>query len=148
MARLPDRADQTFTGRDIMHAQKTFQSSRRRRGLMQDMARHQHQRRTTLGKKCRHQFVAAAIGQIKRAAMGIENPRRSLDNQPVQIVRPDRFTEGFPQPVQEIEDEGFFDLDLFLRPLESMNFASLPKGGESPTAKSQRPRPRRESLAT
>ena len=65
--------------------------------------------------------------------MGIENAGRSFDDQPVQIVRLDRFTEGFPQPVQEIEDEGFFDLDLFLRPLESMNFASLPKGGESPT---------------
>ena len=59
--------------------------------------------------------------------------RRSLDNQPVQIVRLDRFTKGLPQPVQEIEDEGFFDLDLFLRALESMNFASLAKGGESPT---------------
>ena len=65
--------------------------------------------------------------------MGIENPRGSLDNQPVQIVRLDRFTKGFSQPVQEVEDEGFFDLDLFLRPLEGMNFASLPKGGKNPS---------------
>ena len=34
LSRLPDRADQTFTGRHIMRAQKTFQRSRRRRGLM------------------------------------------------------------------------------------------------------------------
>ena len=65
--------------------------------------------------------------------MCIENPGRSFDNQAVQIVRFDRFTKRFPQPVQKIEDQGFLDLDLFLRPLESMNFASLPKGGESPT---------------
>ena len=65
--------------------------------------------------------------------MGIENPRRSFDNQPVQIMRFDRFTKGFPQAVQEIEDKSFFDLDLLLRPFEGMNFPSLPKGGEGPT---------------
>ena len=65
--------------------------------------------------------------------MGIENPRRSLDNQPVQIVRLDRFTKGFPESVQEIENESFLDLDLFLRPLQRVNFTSLPKGGESPS---------------
>src|SRR5262245_56741444 len=132
LSRLPDRPDQTFTGRHAVQAQKTFQRSKRRRGLVQDVARHLDQRRTTLGKKYRHKFVAAAIGEIKRATMGIENPRRALDNQPVQIVRLDRLTKGFSQSVQKIEDESFFDLDLFLRSLEGMNFPALPKGGKSP----------------
>ena len=65
--------------------------------------------------------------------MGIENPRRSFDNQPVQIVWFDRFTKSFSEPVQEIENKSFFDLDLFLRPLEGMNFATLAKGGKNPT---------------
>src|SRR5437763_11182761 len=69
--------------------------------------------------------------------MGIENPCRSLDDQPMQIMRPDRFTKSFPQPVQEIENESFLDLDFFFRSLERVNFTSLPKRGESPTQNRQ-----------
>ena len=33
----------------------------------------------------------------------------------MQIVRPDRLAKGFSEAVKEIEDQGFLDLDLFLR---------------------------------
>jgi len=64
--------------------------------------------------------------------MGIENPARSFDNQTMEIVRPNRFAECFSQAVQEIEDEGFLDLDLLLGTLQRANAEELGAGREEP----------------
>ena len=82
-----------------MHPQKSFQGSGRSRGLMQNVTRHRHQRRTTLGKKYRHQFVPASIGEIERAAMSVENSGGPFHDQPMQIMRLDRFPKRFTQPM-------------------------------------------------
>ena len=72
-----------------MHPQKSFQGGGGSRGLMQNVTRHRHQRRTTLGKKQRHEFVPASIGEIERAAMSVENSGGPFHDQPMQIMRLD-----------------------------------------------------------
>jgi hypothetical protein len=48
----------------------------------------------------------------------IQYPGRPFNNQSVQLLRPDGFSERLAEAVQEIEDERLLNLDLFLRALE------------------------------
>jgi len=66
---------------------------------MQNVTRHRHQWRTTLGKKYRHEFVPTAIGEIECAAVSVENSGGSFHDQPMQVMRLDRFPKSFTQPV-------------------------------------------------
>ncbi len=50
--------------------------------------------------------------------MCIENADRTLDDQPMEIVRPDDVAKGFAEAMEKIEDEIFLDLDFLLRALE------------------------------
>ncbi len=56
---------------------------------MQDFRRKFDQRRATIGNKCGRELRAAALDHVKRPAIRIENARGTLDDQPVQIGRPD-----------------------------------------------------------
>ncbi len=80
----------------------------------------------------RHQFRAGAIGQVKRAAVRVENAGRAFDNQPMQVVGPDRFAEGFAESVQEIEDQRFLDLNLLLRTFQRPNAPRHAPSGKNP----------------
>jgi hypothetical protein len=53
--------------------------------------------------------------------MGIQNARRAFHDEPMQLLRSNRLSKGFAQAVQKIENESLFDLDLFVRPLQSAN---------------------------
>ena len=99
LRRLPDGADQTFARWNSMHPQKSFQGSGGSRGLVQNVARHRHEWRTTFGKKHRHKLVPAAIGEIERAPISVKNSRGSFHDQPMQVMRLDGFTKSFTQPV-------------------------------------------------
>ena len=65
--------------------------------------------------------------------MRIENSRRALDDQAVEIGRPDGFRKGRAEPVEEIEDQRLFDLDLFVRPLQLRDSPALDKPGGEPS---------------
>ena len=98
-----------------MKPQITLQCNGRSSSLLENISRNFHKRRAAFGNERRDQLRASAIDHVKRAAVGVEDTRRSFDNQSMQVIGPDRFAEGFPQPVQEIEDERFLDLDFFFR---------------------------------
>ena len=73
-----------------------------------------------------------AIGQIKRAAVRIENADRTFDDQAMQIMRPDDIAKGFAEAVEEIENEIFLDLDFLVRALEAADAPALPLISEQP----------------
>ena len=66
--------------------------------------------------------------------MSIQDARGSLDNEPVKVVRPDRFAKRFAKSMQEIEDERFLDQDLFLGTFELANPATQKMRGDDPPA--------------
>ena len=96
------------------------------------MRRDIDQRRATLGNKRGREFNSASVGEVKRAALGIEHPGRALDDQSMQIRRPDGFAKGFTEAVEKIEDEGLFDLHLFVGPFQAPNAATLPEKSKNP----------------
>ena len=100
--------------------------------LLQNMRRNIHQRRTTFRDEGRHKLCPGSIGQIKRATMGVEDAGRSFDNQSMQIRRPDCFAESFAKSMQEIENQGLLDLNLFLRTFQPANAPSLPQQSVNP----------------
>ena len=109
-----------------MKPQVTLQRHRCGRGLTQNFRRNIDKRRATFGDKCRGKLQAGAIRQVKRAAVSIENARGAFDDKPMQIVRPDRFGKRFTEPMQEIENERFFDLDFLIGTLQHPDAALLP----------------------
>jgi hypothetical protein len=64
--------------------------------------------------------------------MGVENPDRTFDDQPMQIVRSNDIAEGFAQTMKKIEDQIFLDLDCFIRALEGADLPTLTLIGEQP----------------
>ena len=64
--------------------------------------------------------------------MRIKNPGSPFHDEPMKIVRTNRFSEGFAQAVQKIEDQSFFDLNLFFRTLETADPDQLRPGGNDP----------------
>ena len=76
--------------------------------------------------------VAAAFDHVKRAAMRIENPSGTFDDQAVQISCADRFREGRAEPVQEVKDQRLLDLDFLVRPLQLANALALPSPRPKP----------------
>ena len=116
-----------------MKPQVTLQRHRCGRGLTQNFRRNIDKRRATFGDKCRGKLQASAIRQVKRAAVSIENARGAFDDKPMQIVRPDRFGKRFTEPMQEIENERFFDLDFLIGTLQHPDAALLPLSGVDPS---------------
>jgi len=84
-AGLPDAADDAVAGRNGVQAQIAFERGRTGGGLLQNRGRHIDERRTTGRDKRRGQFPAGPLHHVKSAALGIEDPRRALDNEPMQI---------------------------------------------------------------
>src|SRR5690348_3506996 len=101
-----------------MGAKKTIEHGRARRGLLQNPFRDINERRTTARKKCRHQPHPAAIDEIERAAVRIEDADRAFDDQPMQVMGPNDIAKGFAEPVEKIENEIFLDLNGFVGTLE------------------------------
>ena len=124
--------DHAIAQSNRVKAQITFQRDGRRRSLLQNVRRNIDKRRTTLGDECRRQFRARAIGHVKRAAMRVQNARRAFYDQAMQVMGPDRFAERFTEPVQEIEDECFLDLNFLFRAFQDSNPLGLPQRGEDP----------------
>src|SRR6516164_95545 len=120
---------------DIVQPKKTFQRNRRGCSLQQNVWWHIDQWRTTFGNKRRCEFCPGAINQIKRTALRVENSRRTLHNQAMQIGRANRFTERFAEAVEKIENERFFDLNFFLRPFQPSNGVPLPQQCKDPQRK-------------
>jgi len=109
------------------------------------MRRNIDKRRTTFGNKCRRKFGAGAVGQIERAALRVQHTCGAFDNQAVQISRPDRFAKCFPETVQEIEDQGLFDLHFLVRTFESANASSLSQQRVNPNAQTCDEQPEKNS---
>ena len=65
--------------------------------------------------------------------MCIENTRCTLHDEPMQIVGANRFAKSFSEPVEEVEDKGFFDLNFFVRAFQRANTPPLGVGGENPS---------------
>ena len=115
------------------------------RGLLQNVRGNIDQRRTTLGNKGRRKLCPGAIGQVKRAAVSIENAGRAFDDEAMQIVRPDRLAKRFAEAVQEIEDERFLDLDFLVRTLERADAPRCDTRGENQPARQATSSPRRRN---
>lgn len=118
-----------------MGAKKTIERGRVRRGLLQNALGDIDERRTTAGKKRRHQPHPAAINEIERTAVGIENADRTFDDQPMQIVWPNDIAKGFPEPMEKIENQIFLDLNGFVRTLEGADAPTRALVGEQPAEK-------------
>ena len=65
--------------------------------------------------------------------MCVEDTRCAFDDEPVQFLRSNRFPESLAKPVQEIENERFFDLNFFMGAFQTSNSPRLVVGGENPT---------------
>ena len=75
--------------------------------------------------------------------MRIENAGRTLDDQAVQIGRPDCLGKGLAEAVQEIEDQRLFDLDFLLRALELADPRRSCNQRDEPPARDATSSPRR-----
>ena len=64
--------------------------------------------------------------------MRIQNTCRPLDDEPVQFLRSDGFAESFSEPMQEIENEGLFDLNFLMGAFQCSNPLPLVVGGKDP----------------
>src|SRR6266704_3288101 len=109
----------SFARGDGPQPQESLQSDGIRSRLLQDVRRNIDQRRTILRDEGGRELTAGAIGHIQCAAMCIQDAHRPLHDQSMQFLRPNRFPERLPQTMQEIEDQGFFDLDFLMRAFES-----------------------------
>ena len=59
----------------------------------------------------------------------------------MQISRPNRFAKSLAESMKKIEDQCFFDLDFFLRTLESPNASALTQQGVNPHSKARDQQP-------
>ncbi len=138
LSSLPNPPKRPLTDRDGMKPQVTLERNGCGRGLLENVCWNFNERRAAFGNERRRQLRTGSVGQVKRAAVRVENTRRTFDNQSMQAVGPDRFAEGFPKSVQKIEDERFLDLNFFFRAFQCPNPPGLPLRGINP------PRDRRE----
>ena len=76
------------------------------------MLRKQNQRRAALGEKGRDEIASVAIREIEGGSVGLEDMRRSLDNQPVKLSRRNPFGKCGSESVKEVKDPLFFLVDL------------------------------------
>src|SRR5438874_6809229 len=83
-----------------------------------------HQRRTTFGDEGWRKFFSGSVGQIKCAALGIEDARRSFNNQAMQIRWSNCLAKSLAQSVKEIEDERLFYLNFFTEDRKSTRLNS------------------------
>ena len=130
---LPDAPDQSFAGTDRVQPQEALQRSGSGGRLLQDVRRNVDQRRAALGDKSRPKFATRAISHIKCPTVRVQNARGALNNEPVQFLRSNGFSEGFAQTMQEIENQRFLDLDLLVRTFQSANPPCLEAGGDNPS---------------
>ena len=147
LAVFPGAAEQAFAGIDGVRAQITVQRDRGGGGLLQNAGGHFDQRRTAFGKESRLQHRAGAIGQIKRAAVRIEDAHRAFDDQAMQIMRPDDVAKSFAEAVEEIENETFLDLDFLVRAFEPADAPALPLIGQEPADERRRRAAQKEESA-
>jgi 3-methyladenine DNA glycosylase AlkC len=97
-----------------MEPQETFQGERIGSGLLQNVWRNIHQRRTTLGNECRRELATCPVRDVERATICVKNAHSPLYNESVQFLRSNCSSERFPQSVEEIEDQRFLDLNLLM----------------------------------
>src|SRR5436190_22652258 len=115
-----------------MQPQITLEGDGRSGRLLQNIWRNIDQRWAPLGDKGWCKLASRAIGQIKRAAMGIENAGCSFDDESVQFLGSNGFTEGFAEPVQEINNQAFFDLNFLVGAFQPSNSQGLVVCGDNP----------------
>src|SRR4029453_8549237 len=132
LSSLPDAPDHPVARGDRMQSQIALQGYRRSSCLLQDIWRNIHQRWAALGDKGWSKLTARTIRHVKRAAVCVQNARCPFDDEPVQFLRPNGFAEGFAKPVQEIKNQGFFDLNFLMGAFQPPNSPSLPVGGKNP----------------
>ncbi len=99
---------------------------------MQNPIGHLDEGRAAFRDESRHELRAGPVRHVKRAAVRVENAGRTLDDQPVKIVRPDDIAKSFTEAVEEIEDEVFLDLNFFLRAFELPDAPALALIGDEP----------------
>ena len=104
-----------------MQPQITLERDRGGGRLLQNVQWNSYQRWTAFRDKDWSELSASAIGHIKRATVCIENTRGPLDDEPVQLIRPNSIAKSFSKPVEEIENKSFFDLNFLMRTFQSSN---------------------------
>src|SRR6266567_1071371 len=104
-----------------MQSQITLKRDRGSGRLLQNVHWNSYQGRAAFRDKNWSELSAGAIGHIKRATVCIENTRRPLHDEPVQLIRPNSFPKSFSKPVEEIENKSLFDLDFLMRTFQYSN---------------------------
>ena len=100
-----------------MQTEVAFQRHGIRGGLLADVRRDLDQRRAGAADESRREKFIRTVDKVERAPMAVEDSRRSLHDQTMQLPAPGAAAERFAEPVQEIEDL------LFLR-LQGAPFAA------------------------
>jgi hypothetical protein len=60
----------------------------------------------------------------------VENTRGALDDQPVQLLRPNGLSKGFAETMQKIENKRFLDLNFFMGALQPSDPPNLKPSGK------------------
>src|SRR5262245_60338633 len=98
------------------------------------MWRNIDQRRTAFGDEDGSELATCPIRDVERASVCVKNAHGPLHNESMQFVRANCPPERFSQPVEEIEDQRFLDLNLFMRTLQSANSPTLEIDSDTPTS--------------
>ena len=128
----PGAANQAVPHFDRLSAQELVYDAGSRGSLLENFGRHFGQREASFRNVSRQEFGPAPLNQVKRAAARVENAGRAFHDQAVEISGANRFRKSRAQTVQEIEDEGFLDLDLLLRELEQADAPRQHQRGRDP----------------
>src|SRR5205814_9468793 len=91
-----------------------------------------YERRTALRDECGRELATCPISDVECAAVCVKNVHGALHNESMQLVRSNCSAERFAQPVEEIENEGHFDLNLLMRALQFSNSPRLDVGSHTP----------------
>src|SRR6266480_4327202 len=78
---LPDAPNQSFIRTNRVKPQESLKGDRIGSRLLQNILRNIYQRRTAFRDECGHDLATRAIGDVKRAAVCVQNPHSPFDNE-------------------------------------------------------------------
>ena len=107
-------SDKPLANRDRVESQVAFHRLR----IGRHTRRKHDQGRTAFGEKGRKKVCTVLVGQVKRAAVRLEDMLGSLDDEAVEFSRRHSFREGSPESVEEVKDPSLLLMDLGGTPLE------------------------------
>ena len=103
---------------DRLELKKTFNHSRARCGLLEDMLRNLDQRGTSACDEGRGECGVGFICEVKGSRLGIQDSQRTLNDEPVQFRTANALGEGSTYSMQEIENPVFLLLQFLKPPLQ------------------------------